>query len=230
LTGWYRQGVPRRYSTTNRQAQSSATQHRILEAVEELVIEVGPDRVTLKGVSQRSGVALATVYKHFDSRTDLLAGAYHTLAGEINDFVDQLAAACVDGAGASEQLRNLLACSYDALTKGDGRLARIPTIIGITEIDKAQRRAASRRRALLRTILAGADDAGDLELPLDEAVALGMLATSPGLWGDLVGNQHLSRDAAIDLVWHFLALNAFGDAAPASAREPAPRRRPARTA
>jgi len=210
LTRWYRRVVPRRYSTSNRQAQSSATQRRILEAVEELVIEVGPDRVTLKGVSNRSGVALATVYKHFQSRTELLAGAYRTLAGEIDDFVDRLAEACVDGAQPREQLRNLLACSYDALTKGDGRLARIPTIVGVAEIEKAQRRAATRRRKVLRDILAGPAEAGDLELPLNEAVALGMLATSPGLWGDLVGNEELSREAAVELVWHFLALNLFG--------------------
>lgn len=231
LTRWYRRAVPRRYSTTNRQAQSSATQRRILEAVEELVIEAGPDRVTLKAVSSRSGVALATVYKHFESRTDLLAGAYRTLAAEITDFVDQLDDACVDGADPMDQLRNLLVCSHDALTKGEGRLARIPTILGVAEIEKAQRRAASRRRAILRAILAGPAEAGHLALPLNEAVALSMLATSPGLWGDLVGNEDLSREAAIELVWHFVALNLFGaDAPPASAARPARRRRQARTA
>ena len=35
--------MPRRYSTASRQAQTSATQRRILEAVEELVLEAGPD-------------------------------------------------------------------------------------------------------------------------------------------------------------------------------------------
>jgi AcrR family transcriptional regulator len=219
--------VPRRYSTTNRQAQSSATQRRILEAVEELVIDVGPERVTLKAVSTRSGVALATVYKHFESRTDLLAGAYRTLTAEISDFVDQLADA-LEAGEPTVQLRSLLACSYDALTKGDGRLARIPTIVGVPEIEKAQRRAAWRRRTLLRNILAGPAEAGELELSLEEAVALGMLATSPGLWGDLVGDERLSREAAIDLVWHFLAVNVFGPAAVPA--KPARRRRVAKTA
>jgi AcrR family transcriptional regulator len=55
-----------------------------VEAVEELVLESGPDRVTLKRVSERPGVALATLYKHFESRMELLAGAYRTLAGEID--------------------------------------------------------------------------------------------------------------------------------------------------
>ena len=56
-----------------------------------------------------------------------------------------------------------------------------------------------------------AAEAGTLMLPLGEAVALGVLATSPGLWGDLIAGGQLTRDQAIDLVWCFLAVNAFGD-------------------
>src|SRR5689334_14937889 len=100
-------GVPRRYSTASRQAQTSATQRRIVEAVEELLLEVGPDQVTLKGVSGRSGVALATLYKHFESRSELLAAAYRTLAGEIEGFADGLALACDAASGPAEQLRTL---------------------------------------------------------------------------------------------------------------------------
>ena len=220
--------MPRRYSTTNRQAQTTATQRRIVEAVEELVLESGPDRVTLKRVSERSGVALATLYKHFESRTELLAGAYRTLAGEIDEFVEELALACVDAGAPSDQLRNLIAHSYDTLSNGGARLARIPTILGVPEIEQAQLRAGERRRAILAGILRPAADAGDLELPLEEAVALGVLATSPGLWGDLVGGHELSREQTIELVWRFLAVNLFGaPAAPPAAARPVRRRRQA---
>ena len=79
------------------------------------------------------------------------------------------------------------------------------------EIETAQARAAKRRRAILTDILRPAAEAGALILPLEEAVALGVLATSPGLWGDLIAGGQLTRDQAIDLVWCFLAVNAFGD-------------------
>ena len=204
--------VPRRYSTAGRQAQTSATQRRILEAVEELVLESGPDRVTLKGVSDRSGVALATVYKHFESRTDLLSGAHRTLAGEIDAFVEELAVAAAVPGEPAAQLRNLLTRCYDALDKGGARLARIPTILGVTEIERAQARAGKRRRAILTGILSPAADAGALALSLEEAVALGVLATAPGLWGDLIAGGRLSREQAIDLVWSFLSVNVFGEA------------------
>src|SRR5256885_5310261 len=105
---WYRRDVPRRYSTASRQAQTSATQSRILEAVEELVLESGPDRVTLKAVSERSGVALATLYNQFQSRAELLACAYRALAVEIDEFGGELAAGAQAAGKPCDQLRNLI--------------------------------------------------------------------------------------------------------------------------
>lgn len=195
------------------------------------MLESGPDRVTLKGVSERSGVALATLYKHFESRTELLAGAYRTLAGEIDAFVEVLTEAADAPGEPVQQLRNLLARSYDALDKGGARLARIPTILGVPEIEAAQRRAAKQRRAILTDILRRAADTGALAVPLDEAVALGVLATSPGLLGDLAAGGELSRDQAIELIWFFLAVNVFGAEAVSAPSTPGRRsRREAKTA
>src|SRR5581483_4874480 len=113
----------------------------------------------------------ATLYKHFESRTELLAGAYRTLAGEIDAFIEELALAAGVGGEPAGQLRNLLARCHDALDKGGARLARIPTILGVPEIEAAQSRAAKRRRAILTGILRPAADAGLLVLPLEEAAA-----------------------------------------------------------
>lgn len=222
--------MPRRYSTASRQAQTSATQRRIVEAVEELLLEVGPDQVTLKGVSGRSGVALATLYKHFESRSELLAAAYRTLAGEIAAFAGGFALVSDATSGPVEQLRALIAYSHDALQKDDARLARIPTILGVAEIEKAQQAAGRRRRAILRDILRPLAEAGKLSIPLPEAVALGVLATSPGLWGDLVNRTELSREQAIDLVWQFFALNVFTPAVQSTRAKTSPDRRRVRTA
>lgn len=48
---------------------------RILEEVIELIGDVGADAVQMRDVAQRSGVALATVYRYFSSKDHLLAVA-----------------------------------------------------------------------------------------------------------------------------------------------------------
>lgn len=48
---------------------------RIIEAVIDLIGDVGADAVQMRDVAQRSGVALATVYRYFSSKEHLLAAA-----------------------------------------------------------------------------------------------------------------------------------------------------------
>ncbi|OIN81200.1 hypothetical protein BMG05_08965 [Mycobacterium malmoense] len=48
---------------------------RIVEAVIDLIVEAGVEAVQMRSVAQRSGVALATVYKYFSSKEDLVAAA-----------------------------------------------------------------------------------------------------------------------------------------------------------
>src|SRR6202044_2749586 len=48
---------------------------KILEAVIDLIADVGAEAVQMRDVAQRSGVALATVYRYFSSKDHLLAAA-----------------------------------------------------------------------------------------------------------------------------------------------------------
>lgn len=48
---------------------------KIIEAVIDLIADVGADAVQMRDVAQRSGVALATVYRYFSSKEHLLAAA-----------------------------------------------------------------------------------------------------------------------------------------------------------
>jgi TetR/AcrR family transcriptional regulator, cholesterol catabolism regulator len=57
---------------TSRQLVRRAT---IIEAVIDLIAEVGAEAVQMRDVSKRSGVALATVYRYFNSKDYLLAAA-----------------------------------------------------------------------------------------------------------------------------------------------------------
>ena len=47
----------------------------VIEAVIDLIAEVGADAVQMRDVAKRSGVALATVYRYFNSKDYLLAAA-----------------------------------------------------------------------------------------------------------------------------------------------------------
>jgi TetR/AcrR family transcriptional regulator, cholesterol catabolism regulator len=57
---------------TSRQLIRRAT---IIEAVIDLIADLGADAVQMRDVAQRSGVALATVYRYFNSKDHLLAAA-----------------------------------------------------------------------------------------------------------------------------------------------------------
>ena len=48
---------------------------KIIEAVIDLIADVGAEAVQMRDVAQRSGVALATVYRYFRSKEHLLAAA-----------------------------------------------------------------------------------------------------------------------------------------------------------
>ena len=48
---------------------------KIIEAVIDLIADVGADAVQMRDVAQHSGVALATVYRYFSSKDHLLAAA-----------------------------------------------------------------------------------------------------------------------------------------------------------
>jgi TetR/AcrR family transcriptional regulator, cholesterol catabolism regulator len=52
-----------------------ARRARIIEAVIDLIAAVGADAVQMRDVAARSGVALATVYRYFSSKEQLLAAA-----------------------------------------------------------------------------------------------------------------------------------------------------------
>ena len=56
-------------------ARQLARRARLLEAVVEIVTEVGPHALQMREVAERSGVALGTAYKYFRSREQLLASA-----------------------------------------------------------------------------------------------------------------------------------------------------------
>ena len=62
-------------SLTDMTSRQLARRASIIEAVIDLIADVGADAVQMRDVAQRSGVALATVYRYFRSKEHLLAAA-----------------------------------------------------------------------------------------------------------------------------------------------------------
>ncbi|MDQ1128673.1 TetR/AcrR family transcriptional regulator [Microbacterium sp. SORGH_AS_0888] len=62
------------HRSTLRAAHAHATRMRIIDAYVECIEEVPADSVTVTLIADRAGVATRTIYRHFPTRTDLLAG------------------------------------------------------------------------------------------------------------------------------------------------------------
>jgi len=69
---------------------------RIIEEVIDSIADVGAEAVQMRDVAQRSGVALATVYRYFSSKDHLLAAA-------LEDWQKRLTRRIVAGAGPRDQ-------------------------------------------------------------------------------------------------------------------------------
>jgi TetR/AcrR family transcriptional regulator, cholesterol catabolism regulator len=72
-----------------------ARRAKIIEAVVDLIADVGADAVQMRDVAHRSGVALATVYRYFSSKEHLLAAA-------LQDWQKRLTRRVLAAGGASE--------------------------------------------------------------------------------------------------------------------------------
>lgn len=75
--------------------------NRILETAATLAGEGGYDAVQMRTLAERSGVALATIYKYFDSKDQIILEAIGGAAGHL---VDRLAAVPAAGSTPADQV------------------------------------------------------------------------------------------------------------------------------
>jgi AcrR family transcriptional regulator len=73
----------------------------LLDATLALVLERGPDAVTMGAVAERSGVARGLVYKHFANKEELLAGLHLREASRIDREIRRKVAAAPEGFAAT---------------------------------------------------------------------------------------------------------------------------------
>ena len=141
----------------NRWGRSERARRSVLEAVDDLLAERGFAGVTIEGIAAAAGVAKQTIYRWWDSKTDilmdaLLADAEHLTPADRGDLGDDL--------------RDYLGRLADFLTRSDpGAVCR--ALIGQAQHDPAF-------AAVFRTRFLGAQLDRD-RLPLDRAIARGQL-------------------------------------------------------
>ncbi|WP_243841442.1 TetR family transcriptional regulator [Mycobacterium sp. DL592] len=94
---------------------------RVIEEVIGLIGEVGADAVQMRDVAQRSGVALATVYRYFSSKENLLAAA-------LEDWQKRLTRRVLSGGSAG---KDPLPGVLDYLRRAQRAFARSPQMTAL---------------------------------------------------------------------------------------------------
>ncbi|HET9200526.1 MAG TPA: TetR/AcrR family transcriptional regulator [Dehalococcoidia bacterium] len=174
----------------------------ILEATGELLIESGAGSVTIERVSERSGVAKTTIYRHFSSRSRLIFEAFESL---LQKDLPSLSPGPI-----RDQLVVLLQSLIAALTQARWAPA-VPSLVEAGERDAELQqlihdflvvRMEPCRRALREAI-----QRGQLVDSLDIDAAVAALA-GPIFYRRLVSREPLNDEFAERVVDQFLAANA----------------------
>src|SRR5436190_15320251 len=147
---------------------------RILEAASDLFYRHGIRAVGVEAIAEAAGTNKMTLYRHFDSKDELVAKYLRRLAGDAGHFWDDLAAAHPDDPRG--QLRGWLAAMEAHVVDADQRgCALANAAIELPEKDHPARRVIEQFKAAQRDrliALCGATGAGEPELLADELFLL----------------------------------------------------------
>jgi AcrR family transcriptional regulator len=168
---------------------------RVLDAVAALLIEKGVEAVTVEAVMERSGVARATVYRHWPTRQALvLAGLQHVLPSPGPEPLP--------GSGSlSQRLTRYLAELARQLVV-EPWVHAVPALLDAarrqSEIAQATARFVEERQAPLRRMLQEAVQDGSLA-GLDVEVALAQLL-GPLVYRRLITSEPLGQEFCAQIV------------------------------
>ncbi len=133
----------------------------IRAAARELLVEDGYGQLTIEDVAKRAGVGKPTVYRRYDSKASLVAAALLAALEEVNPEAP-------DTGDPAEDTKRLLGNLVRALTQTEfgpamteivSPAAREPQLLDLLSV------AVCDRRALMRTVIQRASDAGRLVAP-----------------------------------------------------------------
>jgi AcrR family transcriptional regulator len=178
------------------QSAGAATRERLLRAAAGIVARDGMEAATTAAIASEAGVAEGTLYRHFESKDDLLIAAYRQMKQEV--FVD--AAAGVDTeAPPPERLKRMWKAIYYAY-----RANRDAFAFGqrFAESALAEREGGEAHRAIGRMVAdlrkAGVASGDFKNLPVDLLANLFLAPVSYLLKSEIKGRKW--TDAELDVV------------------------------
>ena len=195
--------MPRRYTMEHRSAVTAATRQRIIEAALDEVAAADGEPITLQAVADRADLSLRTLYNHFRNRETLLGAAFSHHAAQIRVAVELVTLPDADPA---QQLRHVIAAYYGRYEAMGARLTALLSLRGFPDLEEQIRSIRAWRRQVIGQVVARAEEANVLDMPVPTAVALVFTMTSHATWEQLVGELDGAPEAAPDVAWK--ALNA----------------------
>ena len=162
------------------------TRRVVLDAAAELVGECGFGRASIEAISERSGVARSTIYRHWPERSELLVEAVGKRVGPVADVdsgdlrTDLLQVFSHLGNLLSSEPTKCVAASFIAEAMRDPELAALHA------------KFTERRRAVSTTLIERAISRGDLPKTTDPAAMADDLA-APVFFRALILHQPIDK-------------------------------------
>jgi AcrR family transcriptional regulator len=136
----------------------------IYEATIQVLLAVGPDRLTTTRVAERAGVSVGTLYQYFPNKQSLLLSALEKHMDQVVSAVD-LACRRSHGQSVSAMIESVVEAFVDAkMERSDISMALYATAVGVQEralVNKAGKRA----RVAVASMLATAPNTKFADLP-----------------------------------------------------------------
>jgi AcrR family transcriptional regulator len=219
--------VARTYSTPVRSAQAEASRQAILDAAFRLFARQGYGATTLTSIANEAGVAVETVYKHFQSKPGLLQ---RLLAREVtgeDSFSDQtgLTVAQLEEISGDcdpvDRLRRICALARQVYERTAALQAIFIEAAGASaELRQQWRDNRARRVEDVRTLLQSLADGGTLAVPLEHAVDITWAVGGPEVFTLLTQERGWGSDRYEEWLFHTLHMQLVGTAPPRPERAP----------
>jgi len=182
----------------------SRSRSAVVRAATELLVDGGPNAVTVDAIVARSGVAKSTIYRHWESRDEILVSVIESCAPQLPDPAPD--------ADVVDALREMAHAFADALN--DPEWARVVPALLMLKYHEAGIAAANaklehQQDMVMVTLLQRAADEGVLPDDLDPHEATALIV-GPLMFAHLTESVRLDRAFVDRTVDHFLA--AYGAA------------------
>lgn len=191
----------RTYDATTRQARSSATRQRIVDAARELIVERGYRSTTIAAIAAHAGVNTDSVYELVGRKPVLLRELIEQALSGTDHAVAGAERAHITAMRAEADPARKLAIYARAVRETQERLA--PLFIAVRDASSTEPEArevwrdiSARRAANMRTLVADLRDTGGLraDLSIDEAADTVWALNSSELYVLLTSERGWSAD------------------------------------